>query len=255
MATMKFGTLPPNAAAPSEAATPTTSAVEVYDSPKALVAASAPATQSNFVEGDFSSSDIQLPKLKLVQRTSDESLLGFGINSLVFDQAVKVGSPDSPAEVVVLRIRKNFRQNFPYGSQEIPATFDTVAALREAGLTIGNVKNGLTASEQGFIQLAVCCPDGASEEDQARFPFEFRGKHWAMALLIVGSSAYGTCFKPIFTATLPGQPLKDGLHKGSFLLHVEKKTSPQGPYGVPKPQFTGMLDEESVAFFAQMMGA
>ena len=228
-------------------------AVANYGSTREMLATPG-AAPGGYIEGEFNSGYIKLPYVNLTQKMSSADLLEFGVGSLVFDKAVKVGDTRNPLEITVLRLKKQYRQNLPQGAQEMPQTFNSMAEVRAAGMVLGSTRDGKSASEQGVFQLAIKAPATLGEDELARFPYEHNGSHWAPAMFIASSTAYGSFVKPVITLSMPGQPLAGGPFLGKFELHVEKRTNPKGEFFAPKPLFKGLHSAEEVAFFKSIIG-
>ncbi len=213
--------------------------------------------------GEWGSTDIKLPYFNLVQATSKSPLREFGFGGFVFDKSVLVGDPKKPALAVVLRMKRGYVQLLPQTSTEMPQQFSSIAEARAAGMILGNVKDGRHVGDQAHFQIAVAAPEGATEEDLARFPYECEGRHWAMGIYIVQSSAFGAFAKVINTLRQPGGPIHgDGPfgsgaeHKGLIEIHFEIKAGAPGKsdYAVPRPVFKGFNSAEAVEFFATLKG-
>lgn len=251
MATMKLG---------EELATPPEDTAAVAPPVKTLtttttreLANAAPDTGD--VEGEWGASDIKLPWLKLVQKSSDEALHAFGLGSLVFDNAVKLGDTKSPIPFVVFRMKKTYRQWLPYGSEERPQTFDTMEEAKAAGFALGNTKAPNYVSENALLQIAVKAPADADEDAINRFPYtDPNGGHWTMGLFTAQGSSYGSLVKALNLFRQPAQPLKDGLTNGLFEMHIEHKKEKSFSWYQPKPLFKGRNDAEMQAFLNALVG-
>jgi len=213
--------------------------------------------------GEWGSTDIKLPYFNLVQATSKSHLREFGFGGFVFDKSVLVGDTKKPALAVVLRMKRGYVQLLPQTSTEMPQQFSSIAEARDAGMILGNVRDGRHVGDQAHFQLAVAAPEGATEDDLARFPYECEGRHWAMGVYIVQSSAFGAFAKVINTLRQPGGPIHgDGPfgsgaeHKGLIEIHFEIKAGSPGKsdYAIPRPVFKGLNSQEAVEFFATLKG-
>ena len=211
--------------------------------------APAAASEGSGIQGEISQGDIRLPRINFVQKMS-ELAEAFKFGDIVFEKTVKVGGLDSPVNMVVMRLRKQFQEDLPYGSEEMPRVFDTSEEVRAAG---GSVVRGSENyfSEIAHIQVAIEAPEGLSEAESEFFPYQHDGKDYAMAMITVGRSAYSTLAKPIITHGF--NTLRDGLFNGKFELHVDMKKSAKGSYVVPVPVFKGRNTEEAANFFKSLL--
>lgn len=204
---------------------------------------------SSGIQGEISQSDIRLPRINIVQKMS-ETAATFRFGDVIFEKSIKLGDPTHPVEVTVLRLKKQYQQDLPYGSEERPLVFDRADEVKAAG---GSVIRGSDNyfSEIAHVQLAVKAPEDITEDQLELFPYQFNGVDYAMAVITVGRSAYSTFAKPIITHGF--NTLKDGLWKGKFELHVDTKKSPKGTYVVPVPVFKSRHDEETSNFFKSLL--
>ncbi len=239
----------------------TTETAVTYASPKELLAAPpVKGSSESGVEGEFTSSDIKLPYLNLVQKMSKGELANFPWGTFVFDKSVKVGDTSQCVEVVVLRMRKQYVQVLDRDSQDMPQLFDKISEAKVAGLIEQNasnrkIKNGTTFTERCLFQLAVKAPKSVTDEDLLKFPYSINETHWGVALYIAQSTAYASVVRPVFTHTLKGQALHEGLYLGKFELHIAKEVNDKkDEYAVPKARFAGANTPEEAEFFRSIVG-
>lgn len=262
MAAMKLSGEGAPAPAP-DTQTETVTTLAVTSTRELAMAPSSTSTGSADEHGEWGSTDVKLPYFNLVQATSKSPLREFGFGGFVFDKTVLVGDTKKPATAVVLRMKRGYVQLLPQNAQELPQQFSSLADVRAAGMQPGNVRDGRHVGDQAHFQLAVAAPEGATEEQLARFPYECEGRHWAMGLYIVQSSAFGAFAKVINTLRQPGGPLHgDGPfgsgaeHKGLIEIHFSIKPGSPGKsdYAIPTPVFKGFNSPEAVEFFATLKG-
>src|SRR6266446_5570810 len=83
--------------------------------------------------GSWSRSDIRLPRINLVQKSSDSKLINaFGIGSFVFNREVKLSDGKSPLTITVVQLDKDLQQKLPWGSKEEPLVCRTPEEVRKA---------------------------------------------------------------------------------------------------------------------------
>lgn len=201
------------------------------------------------VQGEISQSDLRLPRINIVQKMSE--LAGtFKFGDVVFEKTVKLGGVDSPVPFTPLRLRKQYQQDLPFGSEVMPLIFDRVEEVRAAG---GSVVRGTENyyAEIAHIQVAVPAPESTTESELEYFPYHFEGKDFALAVITVSRTAYGTLAKPIITHGF--NTLRDGLYHGAFELHVDQRKSPRGTYVAPVPVFKGRHPSGLAEFFHSLI--
>jgi hypothetical protein len=218
----------------------------IVETGESLAKVSAP---DNGLQGEISQTDIRLPRINFVQKMS-ELAEAFKFGDIVFEKTIKIGDLENPVSMTVLRLRKQFQQDLPYGSEDMPQVFNTSEEVREAGGSVVR-GSGNYFSEIAHIQVAIKAPDTIGEEELEFFPYNFKGSDYAMAMITVSRSAYSTLAKPIITHGF--NSLRDGLFNGKFELHVDLKKSPKGSYVVPVPVFKGRHDEETVEFLKGLL--
>ena len=231
-----------------EAAAPLkTEIVVVEEKPKQeLSTAVSPASG---LSGDFQASDIRLPRLNLVQKTSDVVNAGIKPGSIIFKTGENIMELDLPSNVTILALRKQYQENLPYGSDQTPHTADTAEEVRQAGgsLEWGSEKH---YKEIAHVQVLFEAPANASEEDLELFPYVLDGKSYAVAMMTLAGSAYTNGAKPIITAML--SHLRGKHWTGKWALTSELKKDARNSWHVPIFKMAGKHDE-AFADFAQSL--
>lgn len=207
---------------------------------------------ANDMQGEVSMRDIQLPRINIVQKVGDLGNI-FPAGGITFLKEVLLTDGKTPIDITVLRVKKQYQEYIPYGTQgSLPKTFDTLAEVLEAGGQVGAYEEPNRYDDIAHIQIAVPAPADASEEIAAMFPYEHKGTHWAVAMWTVKSSGYTAAAKPIFTAR--GQQLRDGFSMGHWSLATELKKTAKHSWFAPKLTFAGMhSDPADAAFFAGLL--
>jgi hypothetical protein len=190
------------------------------------------------IEGEVERGDIQLPRLNLVQKTSELVNQGFMPNSFVLNKEIPLGKT---VELVVVHLKKQFQQDLPYGSDVQPHTCDTLTEVRDAG---GSTEWGADNkySEIAHMQLLVKAPADLPEDALDFFPYEVDGSHWAPCMFTSAKTAYKTSAKPVITAAF--STLRGGLHQGLWSAVAEVKSNVMGSWAVPKFKLTGRTKPE-----------
>ncbi len=198
----------------------------------------APTKVASGIEGEVSQRDIQLPRLNLLQKTSELVDAGFSPNSFALNKEIPLGKS---IEAVVVKLSKKYQQDTVYGSEVQAHVCDTLAEVREAG---GSTEWGAENhySEMANIELLVKAPADISEDHLDAFPYEVDGGHWAPCMLTVAKTAYKASAKPIITAAF--STLRAGLHQGLWTVNAEMKSAPMGTWSVPQFKLTGRTKQE-----------
>jgi len=198
----------------------------------------APTKVASGIEGEVSQRDIQLPRLNLLQKTSELVDAGFSPNSFALNKEIPLGKS---IEVVVVKLFKKYQQDTVYGSEVTAHVCDTLAEVREAG---GSIEWGAENhySEMANIELLVKAPADISEDHLDAFPYEVDGSHWAPCMMTVAKTAYKASAKPIITAAF--STLRAGLHQGLWTVNAEMKSAPTGTWSVPQFKLTGRTKQE-----------
>jgi len=246
MATLSFADIKetaPEAAAPTQPAAETPVEVLAVTAPtptlKQELAAASPQPRSvSGIEGEVEQKDIQLPRLNLLQKTSELVDAGFTPNTFALNKEIPLGKS---LQAVVVKLTKKWQQELTYGSETQPHVCDTIAEVREAG---GSTEWGSENrySELAHMQLLVKAPAGLEEEQLDAFPYEVDGGHWAPCMLTVAKTAYKAAAKPVITAAFA--TLRGGLHHGLWTINAEMKSAPMGTWSVPQFKLSGRTAPE-----------
>lgn len=248
--------------APSEAGKPSDSSAEEADESTAVAQNQSTALSNSDGAGDdegYGSSDIKLPRLKLLQGTSDKKLLAaYGFGSLLLKDSVVVakaageGTPSVPATIVFVKlISKTYTERVAkFGD---PSKFArNLAEVDDRGGTADwrlSKENRNANSNKPWYQVNANClvlvqkPDGVDDD---HFPFEADGKFYAPALYSVKSFAYEEFFQEIATAKATGE-LRKGGWSSRFIKLIPEIRAGKGnaEFAVPTVKF-GELTPDSV---------
>lgn len=211
-----------NAAAPAAASS--TEDVEVDENPSAGLAR-VPGNQiiASGAADDVDPSDITLPKIKLLQGTSDKKLLqqhGFG--ALVLKDAITLARPALEGKnavtgtVVFCRLLSKSYAEKPKKFGDPSGYASSLAEVEQLNGTTDwreSRENPRADSNKAWFQVVANClvlvqqPEGVPDD---HFPFEAGGNRYAPAIYSVKSFAYDAFFKQIATAKATGELRKDG---------------------------------------------
>lgn len=192
-----------------------------------------PATQPQsqppaFYTGDdetpVDASDVRLPRLNLVQKSSGAELLTFGFGAFVLKAAVKLTSAPAagiaaaaPVRIVVAGIRpKVWIEKTKYGSAEKSRVARSLDELFQMGgvekwsFSKENDKSGSTKPWFMPSVTALVLVQQPEDVPEDNFPFEADGKLYAAALLSVKSTTYESFFGAITSEKVTGVLRKGG---------------------------------------------
>jgi len=248
------------APAPAPAPVEPTQVVNVNNS-----AALAVGSGDAFDNEGLDASDIRLPRLKLLQGTSDKQLLAthcFGSLLLKDDLAIAKAAQNGVAAqvgrlVFVRLISKTYTERVArYGD---PSKFArSLAEVDEMGgtpdwrLSKENVRSG---SSKPWFQVNANClvlvekPETAPDD---HFPFAANGKLYCPALYSVKSFAYDRFFTVVATAKLTGELRKEG-YSSRVLLYTPQIEAGKGnaEFAVPSIKFGEVTSPEVRELAAQ----
>ncbi len=214
------------------------------------------AKPSEDMGGEWNRDDVRLPRVNLVHKTSAMPLISaFGIGSFVLNKEVKIGDGTKPTPVFVLRAVKDYVQKLPFGDPEQPAVFKTEAEVLANGgsLKYQDYDNGNFFQPRAHIQLVTALPAGASDADEALFPYEFDGVSYAMAMLTVASSAYTSVGKEIATLRNNNKVMRKGLWFGRLDLTSEVRTNAKNSWHIPVVKYAGENEAKLAEFLHSLL--
>lgn len=202
------------------------------------------------LEGDFTAKDIRLPRLNLVQKTSDAVDAGFRPGDILFKAGDAIIPLKLPTEATVLNLKKVYQEDVPYGSDIKPRVFDTAQEVREnGGSTEWGAENKF--NEMAHIQLLFAAPDDTPEEMLDLFPYEFDGKSHAVAMITLTKSSYTAAAKPVITALM--SHLRGKHWHGKWALGSDKKSGGGNSWYVPTLKANGRHTPEFIEFASQFL--
>jgi len=198
------------------------------------------------------SSDVRLPRLKLLQGTSDKKqLASFGFAAFVLKDVVRIASAAAEgvaavaAKLVFVKlISKTYSEKVakfgdPSGFARSLAEVDEQGGTTDWRLSKENRQGG--DPKKGWYQVNANClvlvekPEDAEDD---HFPFEADGKFYAPALYSVKSFAYDRFFVALATAKATGE-LRKGGWSSRFVLYTPEIEVGKGnsEFAVPSVKF------------------
>jgi hypothetical protein len=208
--------------------------------------------------GSWSRSDVRLPRINLVQKSSDSKLItAFGIGSFVFNREVKLSDGKTPLSITVVGLDKDFQQKLPWGSKEEALVCRTPEEVRAAGGTLKfkGAEAGTYFQPRAHITLLLEMPAGISDEGESLFPYENGDKKYSVALMTVSSSGFTSMAKEIATLCTFNKVMRQGPIFGRLALTSEERSDSSKEWQVPIVKFDGANDPKLVEFFISLRGA
>jgi len=203
----KAGAAPAQPIEPAPASAPTPEQAPASSAPANLPVPAATYAPPAFYTGDESEpvdpSDIRLPRLNIVQKSSQSEWLKHGVGSLLLKGEVKI---PLPCRVVVAGARPKMwiekTKYMPQGGGVKPRFARSLDEIVQMGGTDQwrfskeNTKDGPAPSNKPWFMPSVTLalliekPAGLPVEAEDHFGYECEGKHYAAALLSVKSTNY-----------------------------------------------------------------
>lgn len=211
---------------------------------------------SSGFSGAWDRKDVRLPRLNLVHKTSAMELIEkFGIGAFCFNKEVKLGDGKTPVIITALRAAKDYIQKLPYGAPETPQVFNTPEEVEANGgsLNYADVNSGKYFGPRAHIQIITAADEGASDEDEALFPYEFDGKAYGMAMFTVASSAYTSVGKELATLCTNNKVGRKGMQFMRLELTSEVKKNSANSWHVPVIKYAGENPADLVEFYASLL--
>jgi hypothetical protein len=214
---------------------------------------------------DVDAKDITLPKLRLLQGTSDKKALqthGFG--ALILKDQITVarpaleGKPEMVGNLVFCRLLSKTYAEKPKKFGDPAGYATSLIEVEQLGGTTDwreSRENPRANSTKPWFQVVANClvlvekPENATDD---HFPFEAAGKFYAPAIYAVKSFAYDNFFKVIATAKATGELRKEG-YPSRFILFTPEIQSGKGnaEFAVPSVKFGAPTSAEVRALAAQ----
>lgn len=169
------------------------------------------------IEGEFTAEDFVIPKLHLVQAVGPLSEK-FTPGQIVFNKELVLSDGTEPVNLTVLRIKKRYQENLPWGDEQLPRVFDTLAEVRQAGGWIDWRDNERPPFSPILHALVLI---GSPFEENPLFPYEFGDAAYGLALWTLRGVGFTRAGKAIITASQFA--LKDGLHLGAWSLTSKRE--------------------------------
>ena len=194
------------------------------------------------LQGDWNISDINIPRVNLVQKMSPTSE-DFKLGTFLYDKTIPVTNEQTErAEIVVLTLKKYYEEDKAYGDGELPVRFDTEQQAKDAGYFHKWDKtadqDALRYSERADAVLLLPVPLEHAH-------YEHNGVGYVKGLLTLKGTSYKSCAKILATAFV--NPSLDGKgYKVKWEFGSQKMTSKSISWYVPVAFNRGKHTDEFV---------
>ena len=199
--------------------------------------------------GEWTSDDIRLPRLNLVNKSGDLS------NSFVpgtfviqkehqISEVTKDNKEKGDAVTVIgARMAKQYQENIPYEDREsVPTrTFDRADQIREVGGYVSRKKGAGNFSEIAHIEFFIQENDSLSEEAEALFFYTFGEKKYARVIYTASSTSFSAVAVPMASA-LRGHLAETGLIGGFWHLASVLTKDTKNSWWSPTLRTAGLVD-------------
>ena len=204
------------------------------------------------LHGELQGSDFSYPKLKLAQNVGPLFEAGFSPGDIVFnDEIILWQEGCESVELTIISALKQFVEDLPYGSDEMPRIYKTLAEAENDGLVTTWGDNG---EKPDVLAQLVCLvmirlPEGV---DPTGFD-EIGDGMYALAIWRIAGASYKQLMKTITNALKTR--LRGGLHTGTFKLTAQKVKGKVNTFWVPTLSPGEMNSEEFTEILAARAGA
>ena len=137
-------------------------------------------------------SDIDIPRVNVVQKTSDITCRDgepAPYGSLVLDKSIVLAQPEAAIKVIPLIATKQWREDIPYDSDDVPRIAGSEAEKNQLALD----------SEYNLLEFAEITFLFQGDDDVEAFPLPLGKENYAMGRINVAKDAYRQTFKRLTT--------------------------------------------------------
>jgi hypothetical protein len=184
----------------------------------------------------FSMSDIEIPKLNVIQKMSQ---INGPVGSVVIDKDSVLLEAEERVPVVIVGAVKKFKEDVPFDSDTIPkivSTEDEARVLAE--------ESEFDILEFAELVLLIKQPEGAEED---LYPYLIGGENYQIARITVQKDAYRLTYKRLYTF----QTFNPEVNAASRLWSFGTELMTKGKYSwyVPSLNITKEETPEDVVTF------
>jgi len=145
--------------------------------------ATAPANQNL----EFSTQDIDIPRLNVIQKMSE---IEGPIGSVVIDQDAVLLQAEQKVPVIIIGASKRWKENVPFGDEYMPKIVSTEEAAKQLALD-----SEYEVLE--FAEIIMLIPQIGDDDDL--FPYPIGDANYQIGRITVQKDAYRLTYKRLFT--------------------------------------------------------
>jgi hypothetical protein len=203
--------------------------------------------------GEWTTDDVRLPRLNLVNKSGDLSnnftpgLWVINKEHVISEISKENKERGVPITVIGVRAMKQYQENIPYDLRDsvVSRVFNSAAEVRSAGGILSRKKGEGLFSELAHIEFLIQKPEGLSEEASAQFFFTFGDKDYARVIYTASSTAFGAVAVPLASAVASSGHLNEtGFTGGYWLLGSELKRDTKNSWWQPTFKSNGLVPAE-----------
>ena len=205
--------------------------------------------------------DLRLPRLNIVQKSSQAEWLVHGVGSLLLKGEVCIAKKDVPFRMVAIGARpKIWIEKTKFGSSVKPRFARSIDEVAKFGGTdqwkFSKENDKIQSTKSWFmpsVTLAVLVekPEGLSPEHEAHFAYVVGDKAYAAALLSVKSTNYDAVWVTISSERRG--VLSEGFNSRFINAHIAMRTFTGGEAGVFKLTFGDKTSPELRAIASRIV--
>ena len=195
--------------------------------------------------GDFDQSDINLPRINLVAKTSALVDEGFTPGAIVLNKEASLVLKDTPLRVIVTSMVKQFQEDVAWGAEELPKVFNSEEEVYAAGYSLEWGATNM-CRPIAHITMLIEAPEGLDEDSRELFPDAHGDKNYALAIYTASKSAYKPTAKEI--ATYAAFAKGEGVWTTAWTLTSKLRTEGDVSWFTPSMKRAGRLDADELKF-------
>ena len=220
-------------------------AIIVQDSDKGELTLTDQQLNEAGLAGEFDASDINLPRINIVAKTSALVDEGFTPGAIVLNKEATLTLKDKPLRVIVTNMMKQYQEDVAWGSEELPKVFNTEEEVHTAGYSLEWGSPNF-CRPIAHITMLIQAPEGLEEDALELFPYENDGNYYALAIYTASKSAYKPTAKEI--ATYAAFAKGSGVWTTAWSFTSKLRTEGDVSWFAPVMKRSGRLDDEELQF-------
>lgn len=227
-----------------------TETIVVVPTPDKTLATAAVGSPSKGLIGEWTTKDIRLPRLNLVNK-SGELANSFIPGCYVISKEHQINNlaegsreKSSPLNVIVATMNKQYQENIAFDDRDTKTAqgpFNTAAEVKNAGGRISRDKGEGCFSEIAHLELFIEQPETLAEDATALFFNTLGGKKFARVVWTVSGTAYGAVAVTVASA-LRGHLAQTGLVGGWWQLSSSLIKGQTNSWWQPAIKTNGLTD-------------